>query len=96
MNKKIIDNTKEFEEFAKNNGFSGCFRTSAKTGKNIDEAMKYLIDNIIRRFEFIQTKGGGDIFKEKRKNFTLEPDEKNETSIKRTKWKNILHSYFDY
>ena len=37
------------EEFAKNNGFDGCFRVSAKTGLNINEAMNYLVDNIIKR-----------------------------------------------
>ena len=30
LDKEDIDNTKELEEFAKNNGFSECFRTSAK------------------------------------------------------------------
>ena len=63
LDKEDIDNTKELEEFTKDNGFVGCFRTSAKTGKNIDEAMKYLINNIIRRFEAMQTKEG-EVFKE--------------------------------
>ena len=47
MDNEDVDNTKELEEFAKNNGFDGCFRTSSKTGKNVNEAMNYLINNII-------------------------------------------------
>ncbi len=31
--------TQELEEFAKNNGFDGCFRTSAKTGMDVNNAM---------------------------------------------------------
>ena len=42
LDNEDADNTKELEEFAKNNGFDGCFRTSAKTGKNVNEAMNYL------------------------------------------------------
>ena len=31
------DNTDELNNFSQKNGFIGCFRTSAKTGKNISE-----------------------------------------------------------
>ena len=44
----------ELEEFSKKNGFDGCFRTSAKTGKNINEALNYLICDIIKRRDNIK------------------------------------------
>ena len=43
--------SKELEEFASNNGFSGSFFVSSKTGLNIEEAMNFLFNNIIQRFE---------------------------------------------
>ena len=46
--------SKELEEFSKKNGFDGCFRTSAKTGKNINEALNYLICDIIKRRDNIK------------------------------------------
>ena len=46
-----------FEEFYKNNGFTKGFRVSSKTGENVDdEAMKFLIKNIIKRNEIYQEK----------------------------------------
>ena len=53
LNKDEIDNTQELEEFAEYNGFDKCFRTSAKTGLNVNEAMEYLIDNIIKRLDIM-------------------------------------------
>ena len=47
----------ELEEFGSSNGFCGSFRTSAKTGLNINESMEYLIKNIIQRMEAMQSKG---------------------------------------
>ena len=43
----------ELTEFANKNGFDGAFRTSAKTGLNINESMTFLISNIIKRMERI-------------------------------------------
>ena len=43
----------ELNEFANKNGFDGAFRTSAKTGLNINESMTFLITNIIKRMESI-------------------------------------------
>ena len=45
------ENYEELKEFAKEGEFCGFFRTSAKTGLNINESMEYLIKNIIKRFE---------------------------------------------
>ena len=37
---------RDLKKFSDDNGFITCFRTSAKTGFNLNEAMSYLIDNI--------------------------------------------------
>ena len=42
-------NENELNEFAKNNEFSRCYFTSAKTGLNISKSIKFLIKNIIKR-----------------------------------------------
>ena len=49
MEKDSEEDNQEFEAFANNNGFVGYFRTSAKEGKNINEALNYLISNIITK-----------------------------------------------
>ena len=43
-------------EFAKNAEFCGCFRTSAKTGKNISESMEFLIKTILTRIKDMEEK----------------------------------------
>ena len=63
---------KELEEFASNNGFSGSFFVSSKTGLNINEAMNFLLNNIIQRFEEAQQKY--DEFSKEMKNISLVPD----------------------
>ena len=45
------ENINELEEFALQNGFCGAFRTSSKTGFNVNESMEFLINNIIERIE---------------------------------------------
>ena len=44
-------NDPTFEDFYKNNGFIKGFRASSKTGENVNEAMNFLIKNIINRRE---------------------------------------------
>jgi len=41
----------ELKSFSDKNGFIECFRTSAKTGKNIDESITFLLKNIIERLD---------------------------------------------
>jgi hypothetical protein len=41
----------DLNNFALKNKFSGCFRTSAKSGLNINEAMDYFINLIVKKFE---------------------------------------------
>ena len=68
------DDITTLNEFAQNNGFNGCFRTSAKTGKNISESMEFLIKDIIKRLEEINSKGG-DV--NNRQSVALDPDKHN-------------------
>ena len=68
------DNITELQEFSDKNGFNGCFRTSAKTGKNISESMEFLIKEIIKRLEDINAKGGEG---NNRQSVALDPDKHN-------------------
>ena len=45
---KYNENINETIKFAENNGFNKVFRTSAKTGYNIENAMSFLIDEIYK------------------------------------------------
>ena len=51
-----IEGEEEFTQFAKNADFCGCFRTSAKLGKNIIESMEFLIRLIIKRMNDMKDK----------------------------------------
>ena len=64
-------------------GFNGCFRTSAKTGKNIAESMVFLIVEIIKRMEDILSKGIEVV--NDRKSVTLDPDKHNKEADKKRK-----------
>ena len=72
----------ELEAFANSNGFGGCFRTSAKTGFNIDKAMECIIKNIVQRMEAVQKKGK-DYFSEQGNNVILERERYNENGAVR-------------
>ena len=79
------DNTEELNNFSQKNGFIGCFRTSAKTGKNISESMEFLIRDIIKKLEAINSKGGENYNKD-RQSVALDPDKHNkEADAKRKK-----------
>ena len=49
------------KQFAKDNDFSGCFYTSAKTGKNISESMEFLIKEIIKRIKNMEKEGKDNV-----------------------------------
>jgi small GTP-binding protein len=76
------ENCPELESFGTNNGFCGSFRTSAKTGLNINEAMNYLIKNIIQRMEAMQSKEG-EVFKTERNVVALDTEKHSEVATKR-------------
>ncbi len=51
------DDEEEMKEFCEKNSFLRCFKTSAKTGTNIDEAMNFLISTIIDKMESLAQNG---------------------------------------
>ena len=61
---------RDLKKFSDENGFITCFRTSAKTGFNLNEAMSYLIDNILDKLKNLS---GKDIANDKQ-SLTLEPE----------------------
>jgi len=71
------ENCQELQDFAKNNGYCGAFRTSAKTGLNISDSIEFLIRNIIERMENIPS-DLPDIFNFNRKSVALDPEKHNE------------------
>ena len=48
-----VNNVDSLKSFAKSNNFTESFRTSAKTGLNVNESMDFLIKNIIKRLSKI-------------------------------------------
>ncbi len=64
------NNLTDLKAFANENGFSSCFRTSAKTGQNLNEAMTFLIENILERMKNVSSKE----FTTDRKSVTLDPE----------------------
>jgi GTPase Era involved in 16S rRNA processing len=79
------DKIDELKQFSDENGFNGCFRTSAKTGKNVSESMEFLVKEIIKKLEEYHSKER-DSTKD-RNSVKLDPDKHNEEVKKR---KNIF------
>ena len=48
------DGKETLNQFAKDNEFCGCFRTSAKTGFNIKESMDFFIKLIIQKMKDVK------------------------------------------
>ena len=48
---KYNDNIDELKIFSENNNFSGYFRTSALNGYNIEKAMDFLVNEVIRNLD---------------------------------------------
>ena len=64
-----VDNVANLKGFANVNGFIASFRTSAKTGFNINESMSFLIEHILQRMSTITAKE----FTTDRNSVTLDP-----------------------
>ena len=56
LKKDDVNDLVSLKGFASSNNFIGSFRTSAKTGYNINESMSFLIENIIQRLSTITSK----------------------------------------
>jgi len=72
------------KQFAEQDEFCGCFRTSAKTGLNINESMEFLIRTIIQRMEAMQSKGT-EVFTTERKSVALDPEKHNQAATAKRK-----------
>ena len=65
------DDENMIKEFCEKNKFLRCFKTSAKTGTNIEEAMNFLISNIIDRMDKI-AQSGSNPFEKQRESLVLQ------------------------
>ena len=59
------DKIDELKQFSDENGFNGCFRTSAKTGKNVSESMEFLVKEIIKKLKLDPDKHNEELKKRK-------------------------------
>ena len=80
---KKVNNLTSLKEFADVNKFDECFRTSAKTGLNINESMKYLIESILKRMSKITSND----FSPDRISCTLDPSKHNNNANLRSQQK---------
>ena len=65
------DDEEQMRAFCETNSFLKCFKTSAKTGTNIEEAMNFLITTIIDKMEKI-AESGSNPFEKDRKSLVLQ------------------------
>ena len=73
------DDEEQMKEFCEKNKFLRCFKTSAKTGTNIDEAMNFLISVIIDKMEAL-VQSGSNPFEKDRKSMVLQSSKHSENS----------------
>ncbi len=64
------DDEEEMKEFCEKNSFLRSFKTSAKTGTNIDESMNFLISTIIDKMEAL-AKNGNNPFEQDRPSIVI-------------------------
>ena len=73
------DDEDMIKDFCDKNKFLRCFKTSAKTGTNIEEAMNFLISNIIDKMEKI-TSSGTNPFQKQRGSLVLQKNNHKENN----------------
>ena len=73
------DDEEQMKEFCEKNNFLRYYKTSAKTGINIDEAMNFLISTIIDKMESL-TQSGSNPFEKDRKSMVLQSSKHTENS----------------
>lgn len=71
------DDEEKIKEFCQNNNFLQCFKTSAKMGTNIDNAMDFLIGDIIDKMEKL-AQPGSNPFEKDRKSLVLQSSKHSE------------------
>ncbi len=72
VNEETVKNISDLSEFSQNNNFSGFYRTSAKTGENVDFIMNSIICYIINKLE--ECSENGNIIKKRSSLFGLKPE----------------------
>ena len=77
-NNENEDDEDMIKDFCEKNNFLKCFKTSAKTGTNIEEAMMFLIGNIVDKLEKISLSGNNPF--EKRESLVLENNKHKESN----------------
>ena len=78
-NEDNVDDEEKMKKFCEDNKFLKYFKTSAKTGTNIDEAMDFLISHIIDKMENI-VKSGVNPFEKDRKSLVLQTSKHTENN----------------
>ena len=78
-NEDNVDDEEKMKKFCEENKFLKYFKTSAKTGTNIDEAMDVLISHIIDKMENI-VKSGVNPFEKDRKSLVLQTSKHTENN----------------
>jgi small GTP-binding protein len=78
-NEDNVDDEEKMKKFCEENKFLKYFKTSAKTGTNIDEAMDFLISHIIDKMENI-VKSGVNPFEKDRKSLVLQTSKHTENN----------------
>ena len=73
------DDEEQIKEFCEKNKFLRCYKTSAKTGTNIDEAMNFLISTIIDKMEAL-VQSGSNPFEKDRKSMVLQSSKHSENN----------------
>ena len=73
------DDEEQMKEFCEKNNFLRYYKTSAKTGINIDEAMNFLISTIIDKMESL-AQSGSNPFEKDRKSMVLQSSKHTEKS----------------
>ena len=83
LDKSKVNDLVEIKGFANAHSFVASFRTSAKTGYNINESMSYLIEHILQRMSTISAKD----FTTDRNSCNLDPSKHEKSDIIREQQK---------
>ena len=83
LDKSKVNDLVDLKGFANSHNFVASFRTSAKTGYNINESMSYLIEHILQRMSTISAKD----FSPDRNSCTLDPSKHEKSDIIREQQK---------
>ena len=78
-NENNNDDEEKMKEFCEAHSFLRCFKTSAKTGTNIDESMNFLISTIIDKIEKL-VESGSNPFTNDRQSIVINPTKHTEKS----------------